>query len=496
MLQKKIIQSLFSFALLLIVSISFNLFSEDKTSSISSTPTWEIETTLQKKCTTQTGPLVYTIQAGSLVLPAKEEGEKASLSFISYTAHTSQKQRPITFCFNGGPGSSSVWIHMGLLGPKKVLFPSPITAQNYEGLLVENPDTLLTSSDLVFIDPIDTGFSLSPKKGDSKEYYGIDEDASLFATFIERYLSEYQRWDSPKYLLGESYGTLRAVVLAKKLHETYRFDVKGLILISHALDLSIINSDPFEELSLVGTFPSIVLAAQSEGLLSQELQTLSPFLLYEKAKEFASSTLLPGLLNEKLSKEQLSFLAKECSKWTALPQDLIEKARLRFTFDDFRHMILVQKSSTLGRFDTRVHVTIPYHNEPKDDPSLSFIASSFTSTINSYFLKDLGLKESHPYVIMSSAVHQSWNWKHPLYPNFTAALQDLFTHMPQLKIYTATGLFDGATPPFGQELTLSRITVEGKKEQIQRVLLEGGHMMYLDPALCKKLSSDLKIFVE
>ena len=367
---------------------TFSYMSGSESSSPSknvSQPVWKEEMQAQKTLKILSKPLSYTVRLGALILPGKAEDDHASISYTSYTMNGGEKNRPILFCFNGGPGSSSVWLHMGFIGPKRVVFPSSITAQNYHATFEENPNTLLASADLVFIDPVATGFSQVGPKTHSKDYFGITEDIDLFARFIERYLSQFQKWNNPKYLLGESYGTIRAVLLAKELHEKYFFDVDGLILISQALDLSLLDGTPFDEGSLIAGFPSIVLAAQTEKLLSEPLQSAGPLELYERAKQFATTELAPALYNPALSPEQISQLAATMSLWTAIPQNRIERSRLRITLGTFRQELFNQKSLLLGRFDTRITTRYPYSDGVSDDPSFSLILNGFTTGINRCF---------------------------------------------------------------------------------------------------------------
>jgi carboxypeptidase C (cathepsin A) len=467
---------------------------------------WTNEIQIKKTLPTESETFSYEVRIDALRIPTKEGQKYAEIYCTSYFANPLSDSRPILFCFNGGPGSSSVWLHMGLLGPKRLQFPSPITGENHKGQLSDNPNSLLRYADLVFIDPVSTGFSHSSKECDAKDYLGIDEDVSYFATFIERYLSHFHRWKSPKYLLGESYGTTRAVLLADELHSSHFFDVDGLILISLALDLNMaINANPYNELSLVAILPSLAVTAQHYGLLDKVLQKLPALELYNKAKLFAQVDLAPALLlGPTLPSEKLNEIAVQLSHLTGLPSSTISKAKLRITFKDCAEFLLQQKNIAIGTFDTRISTFIPYKEEcPHLDPSLSYAVNDFTTAINAYLTQDLGLEEKHPYTILNIQSNRDWNWIsfqkqgfHPLSPNATAVLEDILCKMPSLRVYTAIGLYDTATPPLSQELTLGRLVIENQGNRISSSLFEGGHMMYLDSKICETLSKEMKAFLQ
>ena len=447
----------------------------------------------------------YEVRVDALTMPSKDGKGSSQVYCTSYTTMPIDDSRPLLFCFNGGPGSSSVWLHLGLLGPKKVEFSNLLTPSLTTSTLVQNPESLLQSVDLVFIDPISTGFSRSSKDGNSKAFLGIDEDVCCFAQFIESYLSHFKRWKSPKYLLGESYGTTRAVLLADELHTNHYLDVDGLILISLVLDFNIaIDANPFNELSLISILPSLSVTAQNYGLLSEDLQTMAPLELYNKAKRFAQVELAPALLlGPSLPKEKEQFVASELSHLTGIPSTSIAEAHLRITFKDCKDLLLQKKNIAIGPFDSRMGIPSPYKGEGRYiDPSLSLIASAFTNAMNAYLTQELEIDEKHPYVILNTQSLRDWDWIsfqrqgfHPLSPNATAILQEILSKMPSLKIYNAQGLYDTATPPFSQELTLARLAISNPDKRIRSSLFEGGHMMYLDPNIFHTLNNDLREFV-
>lgn len=466
---------------------------------------WAMEAQKEHTLSTKSGDFPYEVRLDSLKIPTKDGRNFAHVYFTSYFGTPLSDSRPLLFCFNGGPGSSSVWLHVGLLGPKRLRFPSPLTSEIHKGELIDNRNSLLQYADLVFIDPVATGFSRFSKESDSKEFLGIDEDVSYFATCIERYLSHFKRWKSPKYLLGESYGTIRAVFLANELHSNHFLDMDGIILISLALDLNVtIDSDPFNELSLIALLPTLSLMSQQHGLLSQDLQEMPPLELYNTAKQFAKTHWAPALLlGPSLSQEQRESVAHTLSHLTGMPASSILRSNLRVTMKDCREWMLQQKNIIAGRFDTRVEAYIPYKEEGNEfDPSFSFLVNDFTCAINAFLTQDLGLDEKHPYVILSGQAGREWNWIsekrpgfHPLSPNGTAVLEDLLCKIPSLRVYNAIGLFDAATPPLSQEMTLSRLVSDRTKQRMRSALFEGGHMMYLDQKNYELLNSQLKEFI-
>lgn len=465
---------------------------------------WTVEAKKEHTLVTQEGNFPYEVRLDSLKIPSKNENNFAEIYFTSYFGTPLSESRPILFCFNGGPGSSSVWLHMGLLGPKRLQFPPLLTSESHKGELKDNRNSLLQYADLVFIDPLATGLSRFSQESNAKDFLGVDEDISYFAICIERYLSHFKRWNSPKYLLGESYGTLRAVLLARELHSSHYFDVDGLILISLALDLNLLSpSDPFNELALVASLPSLALFSQHHGLLSQDLRDMHPLEVYNAAKQFAKEEWAPALLlGPSLSQKQKEIVAGRLSSFTGIPTSSLLRSHLRVTMKDCKEWLLQQKNIAAGRFDIRVGAYVPYKEENEFDPSFSFMVNDFTRAINVFLTQDLGLDEKHPYVILNGQANQNWNWIsekrpgfHPLSSNGTASLEDLMCKIPSLRVYHAIGLFDAATPPLSQEITLSRLSSEHKASRVRSDFFEGGHMMYLDNKNYELLNTHLKEFI-
>lgn len=456
-------------------------------------PSWSEEVVTKKTLTIASEEIPYTACIGTLHLPDTLDHQQLDISYIAYRADSPKAVRPILFCFNGGPGSSSVWLHMGLLGPKKIDFSSPLSSTQTADLL-NNPDSPLCVADLVFIDPISTGFSQHTPQFNTKEIFSVDGDVASFATFIERYLSKYNLWDAPKFLLGESYGTIRAVLLAKNLFEKHFIAVNGIMLISHALDCNLCCSNPTDELALISTFPTMVLATQLH-LKSSPSDSLLP--LYQKAKRFSTKELAPILLQNSLSETEVAEFSEKLAQLTLLPVTLLQKKKLRGTLDDINQCFHWNTGRFFGRFDIRTSGFFPYQDTCTQDPALSLLAPPFTEAINTYFLNDLKYTFKHPYIILNTHTNISWEWKnkHTQNYNFTSALQDTLSLIPGLRLYSAIGIYDAATPAFAQELVLSRISLDNSQERITTSLFEGGHMMYIDPSICSKLNQELKGFI-
>jgi carboxypeptidase C (cathepsin A) len=456
--------------------------------------------------------ITYEVRAGALTVRGKEEKDTADLSYIAYFAASDspQHQRPIAFCFNGGPGSSSVWLHMGFLGPKTVDLrgmshpPLPV-------LYKDNPHTLLTTCDLVFIDPVSTGFSTATNKGNPKKFHGVEEDLFSIADFIRLFLTKYNRWESPKLLIGESYGTLRAVGLASLLQDHYFIDINGLVLVSLVLDLQALEESPLMDLPCLTMLPTFAAIARYHQQLQPPLSQLPVQKVVEEAKKFATGEYGTALLQgTDASSEKKDLVAKRISEFTSLPLSTVSLHNLRISFSRFCKDFLKAQNLMIGRYDGRITAfRVPDETSScgeimsYPDPSFYSISGAFTSAFQSYLSNDLHWQKGEPYVMISGNVYP-WNWTVAAQPTagcgYLSFMQDLRVTMvknPKLKVFVAAGYYDLATPYFSQEYSLTHLALPPKlQENIALKGYEAGHMIYLDEKAREVLFTDLVNFVQ
>ena len=458
----------------------------------------------------------YDVRAGALTVIGKGETETAPISYIAYFAHqTPSSKRPVAFCFNGGPGSSSIWLHMGFLGPKTVDISSLTYSAGPVGYK-DNPQTLLPLCDLVFIDPVSTGFSSAASKDVAGKFHGVEEDLYSVADFIRLFLTKYGRWENPKLLIGESYGTLRAVGLAHLLQDQYFIDMNGLILISSVFNLQTLSDTPSEDLPSITTLPSLAVIAQYHKQLNPTLSVLPLPDLVNTARRFAIEEYAPALLQgSALPNDRKARIQKLLSELTSIPEAAIASMELRVTSAAFTSEFLKSRRETIGRFDGRV--LIPRVLEEQaicpsfnancagyPDPSFYSIAGAITSAFQSYLNKDLQWKKGEPYVVLSDDVLRAWNWSTMSCRvpgmGYLSLMQDFRMALiknPTLKVFVAAGYYDLATPYFSQEYSLTHLLLP--KEQLNNITFkgyEGGHMMYLDPKARPILAADLVAFIK
>jgi carboxypeptidase C (cathepsin A) len=444
----------------------------------------------------------YKSKTGNLVLRDLKGDAKATIFYVSYTEDREEGQgreeRPITFCFNGGPGSASLWLQIGMLGPRRVkLVEEGFTAPPYQ--LVDNSSTILDKTDLVFIDPVSTGFSRPAPGMDAKQFHGVDEDTNSIAEFIRLFVSENNRWGSPKFLLGESYGTVRAIEMAKRLQQEHFLDLNGILLISSVLNSSTIRADWGDDLSFVLFLPTYTATAWYHKKLAPELQKDLKKTL-DEAEKFASGEYLLALFKgDLLSTNERSDIAKKIAKFTGLSEAYVERSDLRVESASFSKELLSQQRQTVGRFDSRYKGSDidPMRNRAEYDPGLMFVTGPFTGAFNHYLTTELGWQHREEYHALVDV--QPWNYGDACWRslNVVSSLREVMALNPLIKIFVASGYFDLATPYFAAEYTFNHLSsVPTIKERITMHEYEAGHMMYLNAASREKLKQDIDAFIE
>lgn len=452
--------------------------------------------------------LRYTVTTGTIVLKEESqrekeaEGEKpkASLFFVAYTLDGVENpaERPVTFSFNGGPGSSSVWLHLGVLGPRRVLltYEGGLPKPPYQ--LADNEFSLLDQTDLVFIDPVSTGYSRPVAGEKAQEFHGFKKDIESVGEFIRLYTSRYQRWLSPKFLIGESYGTTRAAGLSNHLLNQHGLYLNGIMLISAVLDFSTLDFPPGHDLPYILYLPSYAATAWYHGKLRVR-RPLEKLLV--EVEEFALGEYATALLKgDDLPKRERDRVIEKLARYTGLSPAYLERVNLRITDMRFFKEILREEGKTAGRLDSRL-TGLDRDNAGEMfeyDPSYSAIVGPYAAAFNHYARAELKFESDLPYHVLNMGV---WPWSYAQHENqYVRVYEDLrqaMTQNPHMKIFVANGYYDLATPYFATEYTINHMGLhESLRSNINMGYYEAGHMMYaLQPAL-EALKADLAEFIQ
>ena len=452
--------------------------------------------------------VAYTATAGTLPLVGKDEDPEADANvfFVAYTVEPKDGEtRPVTFCFNGGPGSSSVWLHMGMLGPKIVDIPDDAGFPKPPYSLSDNEHSLLDVTDLVFIDPVGTGYSRAAEDDDDasrqKEFSGFSGDLKSVAEFIHRYTTENGRWGDPKFLLGESYGTLRAAGLAGTLMDEYNLALNGIVFVSAVLDFATLREDSNNDLPYVLFLPTLAATAHYHGKLSEEMQGKDAQAVYDEAKAFAlgeyATALLTGVKPESDAGRKI---AARVAAFTGLDEEFVVDSNLRVGMQRFGKELLRDDNRTVGRFDSRF--TAPAREAAGDrgdfDASGAAMFAPFTSALYRHFRENLNVDRDTPYEILTGRVYP-WSYAEfeGRYVRTDDTLAEAMAMNPGLHLFFAMGHYDLATPPAAAEYTVNRLTLTGGYEdRVKTAFYPGGHMMYVHGPSLERLRADLVTFYE
>ncbi|CUI17449.1 carboxypeptidase family protein [Candidatus Protochlamydia naegleriophila] len=437
----------------------------------------------------------YKAIAGTLLLKDDKCDPKASLFFISYTKDgvDDLSQRPVTFCFNGGPGSSSVWLHMGTFGPKRVAL-----TDNGDALppyhLVDNEFSILDVTDLVFIDPVSTGYSRAIPADTAKDYHGVEEDIKSVAEFIRLYITRYNRWESPKFIAGESYGTTRAAGLAGYLHDQYYVNVNGLVLVSSVLNFQSIDFSVGNDLSYLLFLPSYTATAWYHKKLPADLQNASLDEVLKQARDFVTDDYSTALFKgDLLTSEQRKNMVQKLARFTGLTPDYIERSNLRIDMMRYAKELLRTQRRTVGRFDSRFQgIDIDAVGEYFEyDPSADAIFGAFTATFNHYVRTDLKWEKDTHYKILTNV--QPWKYGNGnQYLNVAENLRSVMTKNPYMRVFVANGYYDLATPFFATEYTFNHLGLDPSfPGHVTMTYYDAGHMMYIYRPALIQLKRDL-----
>lgn len=456
--------------------------------------------------------LAYTATTGRLILKAEDEKEgekpKAAIFFVAYTLDppegTSESDhaaaRPITFSFNGGPGSSSVWLHLGLLGPRRVTLESDGRPLPPPYRLVNNDFSLLDKTDLVFIDPVTTGFSRAVPGEKDQQFHGFKPDIESVGDFIRLFISRYHRWGSPRYLIGESYGTTRAAGLAGYLQERHGLYLNGIMLISVVLNFMTLDFDPGNDLPYVLFLPTYAATAHYHHRLPPELQADLGRTLAEVEAFALGDYAAALLLGDALPAAAAADIVARLARYTGLSPRYIESTNLRINIHRFVKELLRDERRTVGRLDSRfTGIDRDAAGEGHEyDPSYAVIQGPYSGTLNDYIRRELRFDSDLPYEILSERVHPwSFDQHQNAYVNVGETLRKAMSMNPHLRVFVANGYYDLATPFLATRYTFNHLGLEpALRGNVTQAHYEAGHMMYIhDPSLAQ-LKADLDAFLD
>ncbi|HTD29400.1 MAG TPA: peptidase S10 [Xanthomonadaceae bacterium] len=450
--------------------------------------------------------LKYHATAGTLTLRDNDSKPIASVFYTAYTLDGANgASRPLTFFWNGGPGSSSIWLRMGSFGPMRVQTSNPETIRPAPYAFGENPDTLLNKTDMVFIDMIGTGYSRPLGDAKAKEFWGVDEDADAFAKTIIRWTTKNSRWTSPKFLFGESYGTTRAAAVAYQLQER-GMALNGVVLLSSILNYGIEQSG--YDQGYISYLPSYAATAWYHNKLASKPAELPPFL--DEVRAFASGAYAQALAKgQNLTPAEIDVIANQMSAYTGLSPEFIKRANLRVDLGRFEKELLRDQRITVGRYDSRytgVDVDAAGEN-PDYDASDTAISGAFIATFTDYLTRDLGYKTEMPYRISVYGMKDfDWDWKHKTpgrrygpenNPDVAVDLAAAMRTNPYLKVMSLNGYYDMATPFFATEYDIAHMMLEpALRKNLEFHYYPSGHMIYLNPEALHQLHSDLASFYD
>lgn len=446
--------------------------------------------------------IAYTATARETYLKGDDGTPRASIFSTSYVRDGNDPARPVTFLFNGGPGSGSLWLHMGAFGPKRVAVPSDARDDGAPPYVIrDNPYSLLDATDIVFIDPVGTGYSRALGKTDAKTYWGVTADAKSVAEFIRIWLTDNGRWNSPKFLGGESYGTTRSAAVANELEGSYNdVSLNGIILISTILDFGAQAEVPGNEMQYVVNLPTMATTAWYHGKVADKPADVATFAA--EARAFASGDYLRALVKgNALAGEERAAIRRRLARFTGLSEAFLDNADLRVTPGRFYKELLRDRKLTVGRLDSRYTGT-DFDNageEPDNDPSFYGIDGGYTAAMNAYARSDLGFRTDKQYVTIGGV--RDWDWKlggrsggdSNFYFNVAPYIGRTLRENSGVRVFVAAGWYDFATPFFGAEYSLSRTGIDPRRVQFH--YYDAGHMMYVREADLARLSDDVRAFI-
>lgn len=455
--------------------------------------------------------LDYSVTCGTLLLREDEHDKdgqrsadkpRAAMFFIAYTLKNTDggPPRPLTFSFNGGPGSSSVWLHLGILGPQRVATDEMGNAPPPPYALVDNEHTLLTESDLVFIDPIGTGHSRMAEGEKATEFHEYQRDLDSIAEFIRLYLTRFGRWGARKYLIGESYGTTRAAGLTHHLQDKHDIFLNGVMLVSLAMDLQTLEFDHGNELPYALFLPTYAATAWYHQALVPALQKKTLREVIAEAETFACGDYTTALMQgARLDAPTRERIAEQLARLSGLSLEYVLRCDLRPSEFRFFKELLRHRGQTVGRLDTRFlgQDRDDAGEKPECDAAISNLAGAYAAGINRLLTADFRYDSDARYVV-HAPIWDKWGWKDfaNRYVNVGASLRRAMQANPHMRVYVASGYYDLATPHGAGDYTLAHLGLrENLRKNIRVSYFEAGHMMYIHQPSLARMAQELRSFV-
>lgn len=456
--------------------------------------------------------LAYTVTCGTIVL--REESEKqdgaakgesegakarAEVFVVAYTLDDAgdRADRPVTFAFNGGPGSASVWLHLGLLGPRRVPVTEGVTTAPFR--LVDNEHSLLDVSDLVLIDPVSTGYSRAVVGEKAGQFHGFQRDIESISEVIRLWTSRHRRWTSPKFLIGESYGTTRGCAIAAHLQDRHSLFLNGLVLISGALDFGLLEFDRGNDAPYVGFLPTYAATAWYHGRLAPDLQADLRATVAE-AEAFAVGEYAAALAKgARLDADERAAVIAKLARLTGLSEDYVDRTDLRIVDQRFFKELLRDERRTVGRLDSRFKgIDRDAAGETaEEDAAFGAVVAPYAAAFNDYVRGDLGFETDREYEVLHPSLWKTWSYAdhENKYVNVGETLRRAMSANPGLKVLVASGYYDLATPHFTTDGVIDRLGLDPtQRGNITTTYYEAGHMMYIHEPSLAALKRDLAGF--
>lgn len=498
----------FIYLCLTLIYFSIHLYAQEKDVAEKEPkpiPEPEISETKQTvKINGETIPLIA--KAGTMLLHDEENKPVALFGFTSYIKEGNDKNRPLVFAYNGGPGSSSIWLHMGALGPKRIILNDPDYNKAAPYRIENNEYSILDIADLIMIDPVGTGLSRPVGDAEYKDFWGVDQDIKSISSFIHQFLIENNRLNSPKFLLGESYGTFRNAGVMKYMQDE-GISFNGVIMVSAVFDLRYLLFPPNDILPYILHLPTYAATAWYHNKIDKNYESLESFL--EEVREFAKNEYAPALFKgDKISEEETSAITAKLNKYTGISIDTWEKANLKLRRSEFLQELLRDEGYTVDRLDSRLKGINQdlLSQYPLFEPLDYVIGPAFKTGFQEYFYNQLKVNKNLQYNISASGLDDfKWDWKHEgnISWNAQAAINtsndmaQALSRDPNLKVLILNGYFDNGTVFYGVEYTIDHLELrEEIKKNIIMKYYESGHMIYTHEPSLKKFKHDIANFIQ